>query len=79
MLTVYILQSIIKPDRYYIGITDNLAERLEEHNTGECFHTSKFQPWNIILSINFSDPAKAKAFEKYLKSGSGRAFTKKHF
>jgi len=79
MLTVYSIQSISSPERYYIGITDDVARRLKKHNNGECPHTSKYAPWKLIVSINFVDEKKAKAFEKYLKSGSGRAFAKKHF
>jgi len=34
---------------------------------------------NERINISFQDKYKAFAFEKYLKSGSGRAFLKKHF
>ena len=49
------------------------------HNEGKSIHTNKFKPWKKVVEIGFDDPAKATAFEKYLKSGSGRAFAKKHF
>jgi len=42
-------------------------------------HTSKFLPWRIETAIAFRDKTKAAAFEKYLKSQSGRAFAGKHF
>jgi predicted GIY-YIG superfamily endonuclease len=38
-----------------------------------------YGPWKLVVQIGFDDKAKAVAFEKYLKSGSGRAFAKKHF
>jgi len=79
MLTVYSLQSISYPNKFYIGITDNFDQRLEYHNAGKCFHTSKYKPWRIMASIQIADEAKARAFERYLKSGSGRAFAKAHF
>jgi putative endonuclease len=40
-------------------------------------HTSKFGPWRIKAYFAFPEPEKAFAFEKHLKSASGRAFAKK--
>jgi len=79
MLYVYILQSLSDPNRYYEGITADVNSRFKEHDSGEVFHTSKFKPWKIKNYFAFEDHAKAYAFERYLKSGSGRAFAKKHF
>ena len=76
---VYMLQSVQRPEHYYVGVTENLPERLKAHNSLKVPHTSKFAPWRIETAIAFSDKAKAFAFEKYLKSQSGRAFAKKHF
>ena len=75
---VYILES--KTDaRFYVGVTADLKDRLARHNAGNVAHTSKFGPWSLKNYFAFSDTAKAHAFEKYLKSGSGRAFAKRHF
>jgi len=49
---------------------------LAKNNSGAVTHTSKFRPWRIKTYIAFADEARAIAFEKYLKSGSGRAFAK---
>ncbi|MCC3304823.1 GIY-YIG nuclease family protein [Sneathiella sp. HT1-7] len=76
---VYILQSIDYPERFYVGLTTDLNKRLAQHNNGESVHTNKFNPWKIQTVIRFEDASKAEDFEKYLKSGSGRAFAKKHF
>jgi putative endonuclease len=73
---VYILESL-DSKHFYVGITDDLRARLAKHNAGEVPHTSKYRPWR--LRIAFSDEKSAFAFEKYLKSGSGRAFATKHF
>jgi predicted GIY-YIG superfamily endonuclease len=73
---VYILQSIETPEHYYVGVTDDLRSRLQKHNAGDVSHTSKFRPWRIKTYIAFTDGERALAFEKYLKSGSGRAFAK---
>ena len=76
---VYMLRSVTNPERYYIGMADNLEERLKRHNSGLCKHTSKFIPWRIETAIAFRSKDKAVAFERYLKNHSGRAFAKKHF
>jgi putative endonuclease len=77
MKYVYILQSATFPGRYYAGVTGDLKARLIKHNAGEVAHTSKFIPWTIKTYLAFSDEKQAFAFEKYLKSASGRAFAKK--
>jgi predicted GIY-YIG superfamily endonuclease len=77
MKYVYILSSINFPDRHYTGVTDDLRARLEKHNAKEVPHTSKYAPWKLKTYIAFSEADQAFAFEKYLKSASGRAFAKK--
>ena len=77
MTYVYILRSLDDRERYYIGITGDLRSRLKKHNAGDVSHTSKYAPWEIKTYIAFGDEKQAFAFEKYLKSPSGRAFTKK--
>ena len=77
MKYVYLLESIASPDQTYIGLTDDLMARLEVHNSGGSPHTSKYKPWRLVTYLAFSDVAKAVAFERYLKSASGRAFAKK--
>ena len=79
MKYVYILESLIDPSRHYVGITDDLNARLIKHNKGDVKHTSKYGPWSIKTYIAFSDETKAIELEKYLKSGSGRAFSIKRF
>jgi len=76
---VYILQSEADPSRYYTGSTTDLAKRLAAHNNGFSVHTADGRPWRVIVSIEFADENKAAAFERYLKSGSGRAFANRHF
>jgi predicted GIY-YIG superfamily endonuclease len=76
---VYILKSLANPERHYVGRTANLEKRLKRHNNGEVRYTSVFRPWQIETAIAFTSRSKAFAFEKYLKSHSGRAFGKKHF
>jgi len=76
MKYVYILESL-DSEHFYVGITDDLRVRLAKHNAGEVPHTSKYRPWRLKTYVAFSDEKQAIVFEKYLKSGSGRAFAKK--
>ena len=76
---VYVLQSEAEPERFYVGSSSDASRRLEEHNWGKSVHTNKHRPWRLVISIGFADQTKALRFETYLKSGSGRAFAKKHF
>ena len=77
MKYAYLLESISHPDESYVGLTDNLKARFAVHNAGQSPHTAKFKPWRLVTYIAFSDETKAVAFERYLKSASGRAFAKK--
>jgi len=79
MKYVYLLESINFPNETYIGLTDDLRRRLSAHNSGQATHTNKFKPWRLVTYLGFSDAQKAVAFERYLKSSSGRAFAKKRF
>ena len=74
---VYLIESVSAQGERYLGMTTDLKERLREHNAGKSFHTSKFKPWKLTTYIAFTDRAKAEAFERYLKSGSGHAFARK--
>jgi putative endonuclease len=75
----HILQSQQTPDRFYISSTSDLKRRLTEHNSGKSIHTNKFLPWKIKNYVAFEDEFKATEFEKFLKSGNGKIFAKKHF
>jgi putative endonuclease len=74
---VYILQSQSGEHRY-VGVTADLRDRLARHNSGQVPHTSKYLPWALQTYVAFPDESKAHAFERYLKSGSGRTFAKRH-
>jgi putative endonuclease len=76
-VVLYIIRSIEFPDQEYIGATEDLKRRIPEHNAGRSRHTAKFKPWQLVWYCAFPDKYRALAFEKYLKSHSGRAFAKK--
>jgi putative endonuclease len=76
---VYVIRSDADPSRQYVGITNDVRDRLEWHNHGPSGHTLTDRPWSLVVTMEFSSERDAVAFEKYLKSGSGRAFAKRHF
>ena len=76
---VYILVSETDEKAHYSGITRNLNARLSEHNRGKCPRTAKYTPWKIETAVAFRSEAKARRFERYLKTGSGREFARHHF
>jgi putative endonuclease len=76
---VYILVSQANQAIHYTGITRNLEQRLLEHNRGKCANISQHRPWRIETAVAFKSASKARVFEKYLKSASGREFARRHF
>ena len=75
---VYVLKNDQVPPRYYTGVTADVPTRLIEHNAGRSPHTSRYCPWSVDLVVEFADERRALAVERYLKSGSGAAFARRH-
>jgi len=76
MYYIYILKC--KDGDLYTGCTSDLKERAQRHSKGHVPATAKRLPIKLIGYTALADKYKAFEFEKYLKSGSGRAFIKKH-
>jgi putative endonuclease len=76
---VYVLKNTDPVPRFYVGLTSDVPGRVEDHNAGRCSHTGRNRPWQIHVVIEFPDEQRAIRFERYLKSGSGREFAKRHF
>jgi putative endonuclease len=75
---VYLLESLVSPAKHYVGFTSDLKARLARHDAGQNPSTAFARPWELAGYVAFRTEAKAVAFEKYLKSGSGRTFAKRH-
>jgi len=73
---VYALKSL-KDGRIYIGISENIVKRLEQHNGGKTKSTKGYAPWKIIFTRKANDRKHARELEKYYKSGSGKEKLKK--
>lgn len=77
--TVYVLRGLTDPNRHYTGRTSNVTRRLERHNAGLNTHAAPHRPWRLLVSMELHDYIAAARFERYLKTGSGRAFANRHF
>jgi len=67
---------LMESERFHSGITGDLKTHPSAHNAGTVIHTAKYRPWHIKTYVAFTDESRGLAFERYLKSGSGRAFAK---
>ena len=74
---VYLVQSAFTPGKRYIGYSDDLRQRVVDHNLGKNVSTAPYRPWRLRTYLAFSTKAQALAFERYLKPGSGHAFANK--
>lgn len=75
---VYLLESASDNRRHYTGITSDLKLRLAAHNAGQNPSTRAASPWRLIGYIALANEAKAVMLERYLKTGSGKTFAKRH-
>ena len=75
MWYVYLLKC--SDNTFYTGCTSDLDERMYRHSKGENTYTKERLPVKPIGYTAFTDKYKAFEFEKYLKSGSGKAFARK--
>jgi putative endonuclease len=76
---VYIIRSVSCPERRYVGVTADIARRLDAHNAGQNQSTAQWRPWFIDVCVEFRTEPVALRFERFLKSGAGHAFASRHF
>ena len=79
MYYVYLLKSVNFVNKIYVEYTKDLQGRIKKHNSEGTIYTSQYKPWRLVAYFAFEREDVAIRFEKYLKSGSGRAFANKHF
>jgi len=75
VFTVYVLKSTIN-GRLYIGYTEDLDNRLKEHNRGKTKSTKAYKPYLLAYKETFDNITDARKRENLLKSGRGRKFLK---
>ncbi len=75
MFYVYVLKSE-EHFRFYVGMTENIKNRVKEHNSGKTKSTKPWKPWSLFIFEEYETRTQARAREKYLKSGYGKQWIK---
>ncbi|MBI2577877.1 MAG: GIY-YIG nuclease family protein [Candidatus Wildermuthbacteria bacterium] len=75
---MYYVYSLKCKNGFYVGCTDNINDRLRRHRSGHVPATKDRLPISLEFYFAVNGKHQAFEFEKYLKSGSGRAFVNKH-
>jgi putative endonuclease len=70
---VYALKSVNR-NYIYVGLTNDLERRFQEHNAGYNRTTKPYSPFEVLWHECFETRVEARAREKYLKGGSGKKF-----
>ena len=78
MFYVYCIESSKVPGHTYVGFSEDLKQRVVDHNRGCNPSTSPLKPWKLKGYIAFDTKNQAMDFERYLKTGSGHSFRKRH-
>ena len=76
MFFVYAISSIHR-NYIYVGLTDNLQRRIQQHNLGYNKTTKPYKPFILIFNESFPTRQEARIKEKFLKAGSGKKFLRK--
>ena len=75
MYYIYVPISL-KTGKPYVGFTDNIQRRLQEHNSGNSRYTKTRGPWKLIYSEKRKTLSEAERREKFFKTGDGRRVLK---
>ena len=73
---MYAIRSL-KDGRIYVGMTENVERRLDQHNSGKSRSTKAYRPWTLFYAEKLPDRLRAREREKYLKGGAGKEYLKK--
>jgi len=74
---VYQIQSVEMPNRTYVGFAQDLRQRMKDHNAGRNASTKNGRPWELDFYVALKEKRSALDFEAYLKTASGKAFSRK--
>jgi putative endonuclease len=73
---VYIIESNLD-NKHYIGSTNDLKRRIQEHNSGDVIATAPRRPFELVSYISVKTEKQSRCLEQFLKTGSGYSFIKK--
>ncbi len=78
MTYVYVLKSLSRK-YHYVGLTDNPARRIDDHNKGYNKTTKPYAPFELVLLEEYPDRISARKREKFLKTGKSSSNFVKRF
>lgn len=70
---VYALYSATS-NQIYVGISEDIARRIKEHNSGKSKFTKSYRPWTFFYSEEFENYSYAREREKHLKNSTGKTY-----
>ncbi|MBW1657831.1 GIY-YIG nuclease family protein [Flavobacterium quisquiliarum] len=73
MFFVYILYSTTK-EKFYIGQTNDIEDRLRRHNSGQSLSTKNGIPWKIIYTIQLDSRSEAVTLESKIKKRGAKRY-----
>ncbi len=74
--SVYVLRSL-KDGRCYVGMSEDVSQRLKTHNLGKVTSTKSRRPFELIYTQECCDRETARKLEKYLKTSAGKRWLNK--
>jgi len=75
---VYVIKSLSR-NYIYVGISNNVTRRLDEHNLGKNKTTRPYRPFRLLHEEKTQNRISARHREKWFKSGEGKEFLKTHY
>ena len=72
---VYAIKSLTRT-YIYVGLTNSIERRIDQHNQGQSRSTKAYRPFKLIYTQEFKTRKEAREKEIYLKSGIGKEFLK---
>ncbi|HEY4786457.1 MAG TPA: GIY-YIG nuclease family protein [Bacteroidales bacterium] len=70
---VYILYSQ-STDHYYVGHTNDLRQRIDQHNAGRTPSTKTGRPWTLVYKETYPDKSSAFRRELEIKNKKSRKY-----
>jgi len=59
-------------NRIYVGMSQNVSGRIQQHNAGKVTSTKHFVPWVLFFTQYAGSATEARLLEKYFKSATGK-------
>src|SRR6478609_2979019 len=65
---VYLIESVSTAGRRYKGFSENLRQRLTDHNAGKLATTAPHRPWRLVTYLAFSSKRQALDWGRFSRN-----------